>query len=210
MELDDLKSAWKTAPSEKKYNKVAIFEMMKKKSTSTIKSIFIFTSIEFLLVIVFTILSLIKGKLLLGNGINFEDDSFYSNYVLGSALTIAFTFFFLAFTYFSYRKINVNNTVAGLIQQIVKFRKVINAFILFIVISLIAISIPYYFNLGHQLYAEKIGANYDIEKANTVGYISITVAVVFILFITSIYYSFIYWFFLRKLSKNLNELNDIK
>lgn len=209
MELEDLKSAWKAVPEEKTYNKQAIFEMMKQKSSSTIKWLFLFTLAEFILVLLFTGISLFNEKLINGQNLSNADESVYTNYIIGSVVTILFTLIFLGYSFITYRKININNTIMDLMNQIIRFRKTINFFILFIVLSLITISIPYYFNLGKNLYIEKMGVSFNMEQANTVGYIAVAVAIVFIIIITTIYYGFIYFVFLRKLKQNLKALEEI-
>lgn len=209
MELDDFKSAWKTVPNEKKYNKDAIFEMLKKNSSSTVKWLFIFTFIEFIFVLIFIISSIIKGKLLTGENLTLENSTAYFNFIVGTIFTLIFTVLFLFFNYKTYKKININKSTKELIEQITKFRKLVNLFILFILIALIAVSIPYYYQLGMNIYIEKAGINFDHTKAQTIGYIAVALAIVFLLIITTIYYSFIHWFFLRKLSKNLKDLNEI-
>lgn len=210
MELDDLKSAWKSIPDEKKYDRDTIFNMLKKKSSSTIQWFFKFTLVEFILVILFTVMSIFKGKLINGEELSLENSLVYRNYIIGSVSTIIFTFFFLIYSYNTYKKINVNDSVKNLMDHIIRYRKMVNIFIFLIVIALISVSIPYYFELGKNIYIDKIGNSFNIDKANTVGYIAVTIAIIFILLITSIYYGIIYWLFLRKLSKNLNELKDIK
>lgn len=210
MELDDLKSAWKSIPDEKKYDRDKIFNMLKKKSSSTIQWFFKFTLVEFVLVILFTLSSIFKGKLIFGDDLSLESTEVYRNYIIGSVLTIVFTFLFLTYSYFTYKRIKINESVKNLMNQIVNYRKIVNIFIFLIVLALISVSIPYYYELGINLYTDKIGIDYDFNKAKTVGYISVAIAIVFIFLITSIYYGLIYWLFLRKLSKNLNELKDIK
>ena len=209
MELDDFKSAWKTVPNEKKYNKNAIFDMLKKKSSSTIKWLFIFTFIEFMMVLLFTISSLLKGKLFTGENLTFENSTAYYNFSIGTVFTLLFTIFFLIYNYKTYKSININKSTKELIVQISKFRRVVNFFILFILLALVAVSIPYYYELGINIYLEKVGSNYDNQKAQTIGAVAVGLAIFFLLIITSIYYGFIHWFFLRKLSKNLKDLNEI-
>lgn len=210
MELDDLKSAWKSIPDEKKYDRDKIFNMLKKKSTSTIQWFFKFTLTELTLVVLFTLISIAKGKLITGESLSFENSFFYRNYIIGSACTILFTLLFLIYSYNTYQKIKINDSVKNLMNHIIRYRKIVNFFIFFQVIALISISTPYYFELGKNIYIDKIGSNYDINKADTVGYIAVGIAIVLILIITTIYYGVIYWLFLRKLSKNLYELKDIK
>lgn len=209
MELDDFKSAWKTVPNEKKYNQKAIFEMLKKKSSSTIKWLFLFTLIEFLMVLTFTVTSLIKGRMFTGENLSFENSTAYFNFTIGTLFNLVFTLFFLWYNYKTYRKMNINTSTKALIVQISKFRKFVNLFILFILIALIAVSVPYYYELGINIYTEKVGSHYDASKAQTIGIVSVTLSIIFLMIITTIYYGFIHWFFLRKLSQNLNDLNEI-
>lgn len=209
MELDDFKSAWKSIPEEKTYNKQEIFEMLKKKSSSTVKWLLVFTLIEFSLVILFTTFSLIKGELITGEKIILENGKIANNYIIGSVATLIFTIMFIFFSFKTYQKINMNNSIKTLIEQIIAFRKVINLFILFIVMALIAVSIPYYFKLGINIYTSKVGQNFTLEQANTFGYLSVGVAIIFIIIITLLYYALLHWFFLRKLAQNLKDLKDI-
>lgn len=209
MDLDDLKSAWKAVPEEKKYDQTAIFEMLKKKSSSTIKYLFIFTFVEFVLVLFFTLTSLFKGKLLSGDTISFDDSPAFYNYAVGSAITIVFTLFFLFLNYRTYKNININNSIHGLMKQIIQFRRMVNIFIFFVVFALIIVSVPYYYELGKNVYISGVGSSFNGVKAQLFGYLAIFIAIIFLIFITVIYYGLIYWFFLRKLSQNLNDLKEI-
>ncbi len=208
MELDELKSAWKSVPNEKTYNKNDIFEMMKKKSSSTIKWLFIFTLTEFLVVLAFSVSSIFKSKML-ATSIDLNDIPSYYNYMIGSLITIILTIIFLIIIYKTYKKIDINNSIIGLTNQIIKFRKTVNLFIATILISLIIISIPYYFNLGRELYINKIGNAFDPSKATLIGYISVAIAILFLIAITAIYYSIIHFLFLKKLAHNIKDLKEI-
>ena len=209
MELDDLKSAWKSVPNENTYNKNDIFEMMKKRSSSTIKWLFIFTLIEFILVLFFTTTTLLKYNKLSITNFSINDISSYYNYTIGSTITLIITIVFLILVYLNYKKININNSLTDLTNQIIKFRKTVNLFIITILISLIIVSIPYYYNLGTNLYLAKAGANFDPSKATIVGYISVLISILFLIIITALYYVIIHFLFLKKLSNNLKELNEI-
>ncbi|MBQ0147379.1 MAG: hypothetical protein KBS93_02835, partial [Flavobacteriaceae bacterium] len=111
MELDDLKSAWNSIPEEKTYNKQDIFDMLKKKSSSTIKWLFLFTIFELALVLFFTMLSIAKRKLINGDIISPNENFISNNYIVGSAFTIIISVIFIAYTYKTYRKININNSI---------------------------------------------------------------------------------------------------
>lgn len=197
MELDDLKSAWKSVPEQNTYNQKDIFEMMKKKSSSIIKWLFIFTAIEFLFVLIFTVYTISTEKILA------------NNYLVGSSITIIITLIFLYIIYKTYKKININNSFSRLINQIIKFRRMVNIFILTILIALIITSIPYYYQLGQDIYINKIGINYDSEKAILIGYLAVFIAIIFLIIITSVYYIIIYFLFIKKLEKNLSQLKEV-
>ena len=209
MELDDLKSAWKAAPEEKKYNKNHIFEMLKKKSTSTIKFLFQFTLIEFILVFIFTTVSIIKGELIFGDNRHLQDTTNLDNYIYGSVLTMAFTFGLLIYSYKTYKSLNINLNTKELIEKIVSYRNIVNLFIGGVAIALIIVSTPYYYDLGQAIYLDKINSTIIDDKAILMGIIAVGVSIFFITIITLVYYSLIYFLFLKKLNQNLTELKNI-
>lgn len=208
MELDDLKSAWKNIPEEK-YDQNKIFMMLKNKSSNIIQWFFRFTLFELILILIFTITPLIKGDILNTNELDSPNTSIFSLYSIGSYITLITTLSFLIYSFYTYKKINVNESIRELMEQIISYRKIVNLFIFLTVIILIVISTPYYFNLGKNLYLSQSGERFDVAHVDFYGYITVSVAIVFILIITTIYYSFIYWFFLRKLTKNVKELKEI-
>ena len=209
MELDDLKSAWKAAPQEKKYNQEHIIEMLKKKSSSTIKFLFQFTLVEFIFVLIFTIISIAKGKLIFGENNLLQDSTSFDNYLYGSVLTMAFTFCLLLYSYKTYKNLNINLNTKELIERIVSYRNVVNLFIIGVALALIIISIPYYYNLGQAIYLDKLNTSIIDEKAKWMGILAVGVSILFISIITLVYYSIIYFLFLKKLNQNLTQLKSL-
>ena len=208
MELDDLKSAWKAVPEEKKYSQNKIVEMLKKKSSSTIKFLFQFTLVEFILVLIFTTITIVKGELVFGQNNHLKESTNYENYMYGSILTILFTFCLLIYSYTTYKSININQSTKKLIEKIVAYRNIVNIFIIGVSIALIIVSIPYYYDLGRAIYIEKLNNIFTEERANLMGLIAVGVATFFIAFITLVYYCVIYFLFLKKLNENLKQLKS--
>lgn len=207
MELDDLKTAWKQIPEEK-YDQNKIFKMLKNKSSNIIQWFFKFTLLELFLILTFTITPLIKGNI----ATNLTQTEPLHNsplYTIGSFIILFTTLAFLAYSYITSKKININESIKELMDQIISYRKAVNYFIFFIVLTVLVISIPYYFELGKSIYINQSIINHDIEKAELYGYITVSIAIIFIIIITTIYYGFIHWFFLRKLTKNVKELKEI-
>ena len=116
----------------------------------------------------------------------------------------------MAFRYF--KKIDLNQSVVDLMKNIISFRRLVNLFILFTVLSLIISSAPFYYELGQSIYLAKHANDIKplVENASIYGWIAIITAIAFIIIIGTIYYGIIYFLFLRKLQQNLKELREIK
>ncbi|MBO6213423.1 hypothetical protein [Algoriella sp.] len=213
MELDDLKSIWGSIKEEEKFDQNQIFQMLKKKSSTTIKWLFIFTFCEFILFIGYNLYILISGKSLFANEVKtLVEQKTINNYEIASVLGIVITFGFLVMAFRYFKKIDLNQSVVDLMKNIISFRRLVNLFILFTVLSLIISSAPFYYELGQSIYLAKHANDIKplVENASIYGWIAIITAVAFIIIIGTIYYGIIYFLFLRKLQQNLKELREIK
>lgn len=213
MELDDLKSIWGSIKEEEKFDQNQIFQMLKKKSSTTIKWLFIFTFFEFILFLVYNLYVLISGKNFFNNEVKtLVEEKTINNYEIASVFSIVITFGFLVMAYRYFKKIDLNQSVVDLMKNIISFRRLVNLFILFTVLSLIVSSAPFYHELGQSIYLAK-HAN-DIQpianNAAVYGWIAIITAVAFIVIIGTVYYGIIYFLFLRKLQQNMKELKEMK
>ena len=172
MELDDLKSIWGSIKEEEKFDQNQIFQMLKKKSSTTIKWLFIFTFCEFILFISYNLYVLISGKSLFNNEVkSLVEQKTIHNYEIASVLGIAITFGFLVMAYRYFRKIDLNQSVVDLMKNIISFRRLVNLFILFTVLSLIISSAPFYYELGQSIYLAKHANDIKllVENANIYG-----------------------------------------
>ncbi|WP_313376465.1 hypothetical protein [Chishuiella sp.] len=213
MELDDLKSIWSSIKEEDKFDKNQIFNMLKKKSSTTIKWLFIFTFSEFILFLFYNTYIIISGENFFNNDVKtLVKKTTINNYEIASIFNITITIAFLIIAYRYYKNINLNQSVVKLINNIVSFRKLVNLFIFITIFSLILFSAPFYYELGESIYLTKhINDNNLIAGNSSVfGWIAISVSIVFIIFIGGIYYALIHLLFLRKLQHNLKELKEIK
>ncbi|SFN32506.1 hypothetical protein SAMN05421738_11095 [Algoriella xinjiangensis] len=213
MELDDLKSIWGSIKEEEKFDQNQIFQMLKKKSSTTIKWLFIFTFCEFILFIGYNLYILISGKSLFANEVKtLVEQKTINNYEIASVLGIVITFGFLVMAFRYFKKIDLNQSVVDLMKNIISFRRLVNLFILFTVLSLIISSAPFYYELGQSIYLAKHANDIKplVENASIYGWIAIITAIAFIIIIGTIYYGIIYFLFLRKLQQNLKELREIK
>lgn len=211
MELDDLKKSWQETNDDKKYDATTIFNMLKSKSTSVAKAIFIFTVFEFLLIIGFFVYSIVLGHHSIDKKtLQYIDIETINRFGKSSIIGIVLTLFFMLLAYRYYKKIRYDQNTKALISSIVKFRKVIDLFILLNVILLIISSTPMYYELGKGIYLSKhigeIGAD---QQAKIYGYVAVGISIFFILILALLYYCVLYFAFLKKLTKNLRELKEV-
>ncbi|MDM1138085.1 MULTISPECIES: hypothetical protein [unclassified Empedobacter] len=213
MELDDLKSIWGSIKEEEKFDQNQIFQMLKKKSSTTIKWLFIFTFFEFILFLVYNLYVLISGKNFFNNEVKtLVEEKTINNYEIASVFSIVITFGFLVMAYRYLKKIDLNQSVVDLMKNIISFRRLVNLFILFTVLSLIVSSAPFYYELGQSIYLAKHAHDIQpiVNNAAVYGWIAIITAVAFIVIIGTVYYGIIYFLFLRKLQQNMKELKEMK
>ncbi len=213
MELDDLKSIWGSIKEEEKFDRNQIFQMLKKKSSTTIKWLFIFTFCEFIIFLGYNLYILISGEDFYNSEIkSLVEEKTINNYEIASVFGIVITFGFLIMAYRYFKKIDLNQSVVELMKNIISFRRLVNLFILFTVLSLIVSSAPFYYELGKAIYIAKHANDIQPIAANPAiyGWIAIITAVAFIVIIGTVYYGLIYFLFLRKLQQNLRELKEIK
>lgn len=207
--LDSLKEAWKNQAEEKKYSSDEIFKMLKRKSTSSVKWVFIISVIELLLtviayIIMFTNLSIIDYHEELMEsmgywGIVYEILSFF---VYG----VTFLFIYLFFK--SYRSIRVQSSIKALSLDIISFRRLVNYFIYF---NLIMAFILMWLALIPMFSTNPELSNIEWTSSTGIGIIvGITVAFLAFIGLFWLYYFIVYGTFLRRLRRNLKELDGLE
>lgn len=212
MELDDFKSAWKSVEDEKHFDQQEIFSMLRKKSSATMKWLFIFTACEFAMLVIYNLYIIISGTSYFVAEIS-ENTTIQSvnNYDYMSYFSLLISFIFMTCAYIYYKRIDLNQSIKDLILSIIQFRKIINLFILFTVLCVLVFSAPFYYELGKSIYLSKHIPLADevsgLEKLY--GWIAIGIALSFIFLIAAIYYTVVYYLFLRQLDRNLKELKEI-
>lgn len=214
-DLDPLKSIWQSQKDEKTYDSKAIFKMIHRKSINSVQWLFIITIIEFLMGISLSLWTLFSGKhFLSGENISLVGEADYSKLENLSHLGIVGSIALLTITYYYYRKISSALAVQQLIQNIIRFRQFVIGFIIFWTIIVFIIFIPIMIDLGMNTFLsqyEDYGLTLEEAKQSgkMVGYITAGFTIFFILVFSALYYGFIYGIFLRRLGKNLKELNSI-
>lgn len=219
-ELDDLKSLWHSQKEDKSYDSDEIVSMIHRKSINSVQWLFIISLLELLAGLAITLWSYFSGSHyypqssieLMGeeNIIRLEN---FSNY--GSLFSIVL----IGIIFYYYRKISADAAVTTLIRNIINFRTVVIICLITIAAVFLAIMFPIYFDIGKGIALRNVtgrpgGAGMPAEEietaVNAAGWTMAVISTLLIALFFFIYYFLIYGFFLRRLKRNLKELNRIK
>lgn len=202
--LDSLKEAWKTL-EEKTFSSDEIFAMLKRKSSSSVKWVFIISLLELLSGIVLYILMFSNFSISDYHTSLLENMGYWG--IIYEALTFLIygvTFLFIYLFFNSYKKIRVQSSIKDLSKDIMYFRKIVNYYIYF--------NIAVLFVLMWVLFIPMINRNPDLAEISWTSSTGIGVIVglltvfLFIIGVYWLYYYVVYGTFLRRLKRNLNEL----
>lgn len=212
-ELELLKKQWHRQERdlpELSYND--IYKMLLKKSSSTVRWIFLISI----------------GEIIFWTGVAFlipdSSKKFTDDIGLHNALLIFNIFHYTVFALFiflfykNYRKISNTDSIKKLMQSILQTRKTVRYFIVYNIVGtcvlLIGFNIYYYFNqdLIFQLMVNGDNVQTSMNKEQFISMFFISQLVVGALLIVGviIFYRIVYGFLLRRLNKNYKELKKIE
>lgn len=216
-DLDNLKKTWQEQEVPPKYEQNDILEMLNKKSRNYVKYILWISIAEFLLFVLASIYAVFRadddnsfmnilGRLGIKN--NSEIDANIAHFYFGlRIISVLLTAVFVYLFYKNYRKINVESNLKKFILQIIKFKKTVNIFIIANILLLIVFTAVLTFFTIHILSKQHIEMNQPTLIGFIVGLI-ITLALGILL--TLLYYRIVYGIIMRRLGKNLEQLQKIE
>lgn len=201
-ELDLLKKSWNKEITPK-VTTDEIYKMILKKSSSSVKWIFIISIIELLFGLISAIFISPKDY----NELNLPN--WIENFITFSSL-FTVLFFSLMF-YKNYKKINTSNSIKQLLNNIIKTRKTVKQFV---VINLSLMALLMIIGLSYLL-TSPIGINNEVifELTQIKDYILLGLIIFFTTTISIglllvVYYIF-YGFLMNRLNKNYKELKEL-
>lgn len=216
-DIDQLKKTWQEQDKEQLYNKNQILEMLNLKSRNYVKYILWISMAEFLVFGILTLAYSIYGNetnsllnLLTKIGLNptqtIKADIAHINFII-KIISLLVTGIFVLIFYKNYSRINIEANLKQFILQIFRFKKTVRYFILTNVLLLVAFnliiaSIVYTYIQQQDLQLQVY--NWWILVLTTVFTCIISIALIFI------YYKILYGIILKKLSKNLKQLQEIE
>lgn len=199
--LDLLKQEWKKQDASlPKYAQKDLYGMLFKKSSSMVKWIFYISVMEFVFWLGLSIVLMIFDT---DNAMNRPEFKIF-NIVSNSIFYVVIVYFMVAF-YRNYRNIEVNDSVKGLMGNILKTRRTVKHYVWFnlgfFALSWTIVSFILFTNDGF-----KNGA----EVSPMMLAIILGVLLIVILAILLLFYRIVYGILTRRLQKNYKELAKIE
>lgn len=215
-DLDDLKKTWQEQKTPAAYSSSDIESMLNKSSRNYVKYILWISLAEFFIFLCLNIYysfsgadssNLISslGRLGVNNTVELQADFAHLYFVL-KIVSLILTACFVVKFYLNYRRINVESNLKRLILQIIRFKKTVNQFILANIILLIV------FTVVMTAFAFRVLSQQDIHLTHPtligllIGVVLMTVLSVVLIWV---YYRVVYGILLKRLGKNLSELQKI-
>ena len=208
LDLDSLRDAWQSQMNEKKFSSDEIFAMLKRKSSSSVKWIFMISLTEQILVIVMYIFMFSNFSVSDYHNHLLEQMGYWAIiYEVISFIIYGATFLFIYIFFRSYRRIHVQDSIRELSKDIINFRKVVNYFIYFNLIVVFVVSWIFLIPMISQN-PELMGM--DWTSATGIGFIvGILLSFAALLGAFWLYYYLVYGTFQRRLKRNLKELDAL-
>ena len=216
-DLDSFKKTWQQEPVEPKYNTSEIESMLNKSSRNYVKYILWISIVEFILILganlYYTFLGedttdlmSVLGKLGIADSVSFES-TISQLYLILKMVSLVLTAVFVYLFYQNYRQINIESNLKKLILQIIKFKKTVQLFILANIVLVILFTAVLGIFIAMVLAEQHIQLDSDTKFGFIAGLIlTMGISVLLIWF----YYRVVYGFILRRLGRNLQQLQNIE
>ncbi|WHF50338.1 beta-carotene 15,15'-monooxygenase [Chryseobacterium gotjawalense] len=216
-DLDNFKKTWQQEPVRPKYDSKDIESMLNKSSRNYVKYILWISLAEFIIILLANLyysflgddtsdLMSVLGKLGIDHSAGFER-TISNLYLVLKMVSLGLTGIFVYLFYQNYRKIKIESNLKKLILQIIKFKKTVQLFI----VANIGLVILFTLILGVFTITVLIEQNVEFTNPTITGFITgliLTMGISVVLI--WIYYRIVYGFILRRLGKNLKQLQNIE
>lgn len=209
-ELELLKKHWKSSnsASEHTFTATDLYNMLHKKSTNIVKTLFYISIGEFVFWMLVNILPLLFSDTYNQN-VNMVYGEGYLDEVL-TAVSYAIIGLFVYLLYKSYKAISTLDNAKLLMKNILKTRKIVKFYVIYnLVVIAVSMVIGFYISIHNSpilLYNLSHYSNLQMAGfyASLAGLALVFVAVIWL------FYKLIYGFLLKKLNRNYNELRKLE
>jgi hypothetical protein len=207
-ELELLKKDWQqTEGSYQPYSEAQIYPMIKKKSSSRVKTLFYISIAE----MVFWILINVVPYYLSSDYRNeIEELSHHTWYVILSVSGYIIIAAFIWFLFQSYNTISVTDSARKLMESILKTRKIVKYYVIYnLFLAFISIPLSFYLMLQEdQELANQVGNMNSGQLAILIAlFTAVTGAFIFVFWV---FYRILYGILLKRLNQNYKELKRLE
>lgn len=214
--LDDLKKSWQEQKAPKMYDSSEIEAMLNKKSRNYVKYILWISITEFFLFALFNVYavfftpqneSLIDLLEKLGVTVTpLIESNLQKLYLFLKTISLGITGLFVYLFFKNYKKIRIENNLRNFISHIIGFKKIVKVFILTNILILIGFTCILTFFVAQILWFQHISLKSPVLLVICVGVFgSLLLGIALIL----LYYRIFYGTIMKRLGKNLQELEKI-
>jgi len=196
--LDILKKDWKKQEEHlPKFRKEEIYSMLKKKSSSLVKWIFIVSILEFAFWIGLEIFSIIQGYNEL-----FVEYELELTYNVIMIINYVIILGFISLFFYNYHKIKITDNARRLMKKILNTRKMVKYYVWFNII---------YFAITFMLVNFLVIQNMkELQEVNIWLFMAIMFGIMLVfLVIIWLFYRLLYGILTRKLQKNYEQLQNL-
>lgn len=215
-DIDSFKKTWQDQKVPPKYSSAEIEAMLNKSSRNYVKYILWISIAEFLIFVCLNIyytfvgddsknFMSFLGRLGVQDNIKLQADFAHLYFGL-KIISLILTAFFVVKFYLNYRRIHVEANLKKLILQIIRFKKTVNLFILANVLLLIFFTAVFTVFIFTVLAEQSIHLNNPTLIGFVTGLLVMTAISVLLIWV---YYRLVYGIILKRLGKNLSELQKI-
>ena len=207
--LELLKKNWKKQEATlPKVSYDEIYKMILKRSSSIVKWIFIISIFEFVIGVLLNVGLADKEY---WNSLEQLDLKEVTIWIYG--INYLITLFFVFRFYMNYRRINATSSAKKLMRDIIRTRKTVKSYILYVLISLAIVTLAYvYIIIYHHIQDTQVTDNtpYVFDALDWLKFTGITViAIGIFLAVIWFFYQLLYGILLRRLKKNYTQLENL-
>tara|TARA_R110002012_G_scaffold195875_5_gene364080 strand:+ start:1913 stop:2551 length:639 start_codon:yes stop_codon:yes gene_type:complete len=208
-ELELLKNHWQKSTNESKntFTATDIYNMLRKKSSNIVKTLFYISIGEFIFWILLNILPLIfsdsyKDNLTLIYGDGYIDE-------ILTILSYSIIALFIYLLYKSYKAINTLDNAKLLMENILRTRKIVKYYVIYnLIVIAISMVIGFYISIRNSpVLMDNLS---HLNNLQTIGfYAKLTGLALVFVGVIWFFYKLIYGLLLKRLNKNYNELRKL-
>jgi len=206
--LDLLKKDWDKGSSKKKLSVKDIYPMLRKKSSSIVKTLFYISVAELVFwILVNSIPYFTSDTYKQRLDVVFQNDYIFTGL---NIISYAIILLFIYLLYKSYKSISITDSAKKLMESILKTRKIIKYYVLYnLIVAGLSLIIGFYYAL-HNTPNTAIDFSSISDKKMAMIILVITLFTAVFVLIIWLFYKLIYGLLLKRLNRNYKELKKLE